>query len=359
MDNNFNIVEDTIADLLEGVKEPIPRTPIPANLPYKVDGIEGVTIDTPAVEKEVNLLWQQCISNAKRIVEGTQPVAKALGLSVNGANTQVWGMNNNTQQWITNPAGSIGNVIFCRNVPTAFPTCRPTWQGNHWLDPELYPEYFKLVGYRHGQKDKLFAPSPIAAGDFVRNIGGGGGANPGDRQTDDVKPHTHLIHSFATSPGGAACIVASSFTVTPYDLPTKTSGVTETRPVNTAYRIYEILAGYIDNEIYAKYIETKPLVTYSIDKDTNEYTGISESYVNFIESTDAKIVYWISDLQLTSKPLNKEPGYAVIGNKETNSWSYLMDLRGTKVWHIESKEESTIDYLGPIKENYTTINPEE
>lgn len=57
------------------------------------------------------------------------------------------------------------------------------------------------------------------------------------------------------------------------------------------------------------------------------------------------------------QPLESKQGFAVIYDEESATWSYIEDLRGTKVFSTSTQQESEIDYIGPIKEGFTTMKP--
>ena len=57
------------------------------------------------------------------------------------------------------------------------------------------------------------------------------------------------------------------------------------------------------------------------------------------------------------KPLAKKDGFAVCFNG--TKWEYEEDSRNTVVYNKETKQESEIDYLGKIKEDITTLKPEQ
>lgn len=59
----------------------------------------------------------------------------------------------------------------------------------------------------------------------------------------------------------------------------------------------------------------------------------------------------------TVKPLAKKDGFAICFNG--TKWEYIEDNRNTVVYNKETKQESRIDYLGKIKEDVTTSNPEQ
>ena len=59
----------------------------------------------------------------------------------------------------------------------------------------------------------------------------------------------------------------------------------------------------------------------------------------------------------TIKPLAKKDGFAICFNG--TKWEYIEDFRNTVVYSKETKQESKIDYLGKIKEDVTTLKPEQ
>lgn len=59
----------------------------------------------------------------------------------------------------------------------------------------------------------------------------------------------------------------------------------------------------------------------------------------------------------SNKPLTKKDGFAICFNGI--KWEYVEDNRNTTVYNKETKEESKIDYLGKIKDDVTTLKPEQ
>ena len=59
----------------------------------------------------------------------------------------------------------------------------------------------------------------------------------------------------------------------------------------------------------------------------------------------------------TVKPLAKKEGFAICFNG--TKWEYIEDNRNTTVYNKGTKQESKIDYLGKIKEDVTTLKPEQ
>lgn len=59
----------------------------------------------------------------------------------------------------------------------------------------------------------------------------------------------------------------------------------------------------------------------------------------------------------TIKPLAKKDGFAICFNG--TKWEYIEDFRNTVVYNKETKQESRIDYIGKIKDDVTTLKPEQ
>ena len=59
----------------------------------------------------------------------------------------------------------------------------------------------------------------------------------------------------------------------------------------------------------------------------------------------------------TVKPLTKKEGFAICFNG--TKWEYIEDNQNTVVYNKETKQESKIDYLGKIKDDVTTLKPEQ
>ena len=90
------------------------------------------------------------------------------------------------------------------------------------------------------------------------------------------------------------------------------------------------------------------MIVYKYDTQTKEFTQeleINEAYgTNLPFTTDIK-------------PLAKKEGFAVCFND--TKWEYIEDNRNTAVYNKETKQESKIDYLGVIKDDVTTLKPEQ
>jgi hypothetical protein len=87
---------------------------------------------------------------------------------------------------------------------------------------------------------------------------------------------------------------------------------------------------------------------YKYDTETKEFLQeieISEQYgINLPFTT-------------TVKPLTKKEDFAICFNGI--KWEYIEDNRNTVVYNKETKQESRIDYLGAIKDDVTTLKPEQ
>lgn len=59
----------------------------------------------------------------------------------------------------------------------------------------------------------------------------------------------------------------------------------------------------------------------------------------------------------TIEPLSKKEGFAICFND--TKWEYIEDNRNTVIYNKETKQESKIDYLGVIKDDVTTLKPEQ
>ena len=90
------------------------------------------------------------------------------------------------------------------------------------------------------------------------------------------------------------------------------------------------------------------MIVYKYNTETKEFLEelkISEAYGTNLPFTT------------TVKPLAKKDGFAVCFNG--TKWEYIEDIRNTIVYNKETKQESKISYLGKIKEDVTTLKPEQ
>lgn len=90
------------------------------------------------------------------------------------------------------------------------------------------------------------------------------------------------------------------------------------------------------------------MIVYKYDIQTKEF--IQELKINEAYGTNLPFT-------TTVKPIDKKEGFAVCfkGTK----WEYVEDKRDTVVYNRETKQESKIDYLGKIKDDVTTLKPEQ
>ena len=90
------------------------------------------------------------------------------------------------------------------------------------------------------------------------------------------------------------------------------------------------------------------MIVYKHDTQTKE----------FIQELEINEAYGINlPFTTTVKPLAKKEGFAICFND--TKWEHIEDNRNTVVYNKETKQESRIDYLGKIKEDVTTLKPEQ
>lgn len=90
------------------------------------------------------------------------------------------------------------------------------------------------------------------------------------------------------------------------------------------------------------------MVVYKYNTETKEFLEdleINEAYGTNLPFTT------------TVKPLTKKDGFAICFND--TKWEYVEDNRGKTVYNKETNQESKIDYLGKIKDDVTTLKPEQ
>ena len=90
------------------------------------------------------------------------------------------------------------------------------------------------------------------------------------------------------------------------------------------------------------------MIVYKYDTQTKEF--MQELEINEAYGTNLPFT-------TTIKPLNKKDGFAVCFNG--TKWEYIQDNRNTVVYNKETKQELRIDYLGKIKDDVTTLKPEQ
>lgn len=87
---------------------------------------------------------------------------------------------------------------------------------------------------------------------------------------------------------------------------------------------------------------------YKYDTQTKEF--LQELEINEAYGTNLPFT-------TTVKPLAKKNGFAICFNG--TKWEYEEDNRNTVVYNKETKQESKIHYLGNIKDDVTTLKPEQ
>ena len=90
------------------------------------------------------------------------------------------------------------------------------------------------------------------------------------------------------------------------------------------------------------------MIVYKYDTQTKEF--LEELEINEAYGTNLPFT-------TTVKPLTKKDGFAICFNGA--KWEYIEDNRNTVVYNKETKQESKIDYLGAIKDDVTTLKPEQ
>ena len=87
---------------------------------------------------------------------------------------------------------------------------------------------------------------------------------------------------------------------------------------------------------------------YKYDIDTKEF--LQEFEINEAYGTNLPFTTEI-------EPLAKKDGFAICFNG--TKWEYKEDNRNTVIYNKDTKQESKIDYLGVIKDDVTTLKPEQ
>lgn len=83
------------------------------------------------------------------------------------------------------------------------------------------------------------------------------------------------------------------------------------------------------------------------DPETGEYTGWSDEYINV-------------GVSMPGNSTDIDPGEAVAGKVSLftgTDWRLEEDHRGVTVYSVENKQESVVDYIGPIKEGFVAAEP--
>ena len=90
-------------------------------------------------------------------------------------------------------------------------------------------------------------------------------------------------------------------------------------------------------------------IIYTFDPETREFIGAYERDSNIKSQLD------ISDRTLDA-PVHKA-GFTTIRNADNTAWLNTADHRGIKQYNTTSKIESTVDYIGDIKDGFTLQTP--
>ena len=97
------------------------------------------------------------------------------------------------------------------------------------------------------------------------------------------------------------------------------------------------------------------------DKDqTIKVYSYDHEHKNYISSFD---YFWavgtgLAENSTSIAPPEFESGNVAIFDENTETWSVIEDHRGEIVYSTEDKTEQKIDYLGPVKSNFTKLKPE-
>ncbi|HDQ0309627.1 tail fiber assembly protein [Escherichia coli] len=87
---------------------------------------------------------------------------------------------------------------------------------------------------------------------------------------------------------------------------------------------------------------------YYFDPDTFEYTGWSDEYINL-------------GVSMPGNSTDIDPGEAVAGKVSLftgTGWRLEEDHRGETVYSTADRSASTVDYIGAIKDGFTSVAPE-
>ncbi|EOX9503568.1 TPA: tail fiber assembly protein [Citrobacter amalonaticus] len=83
------------------------------------------------------------------------------------------------------------------------------------------------------------------------------------------------------------------------------------------------------------------------DPETGEYTGWSDEYINI-------------GVSMPGNSTDIDPGEAVAGKVSLftgTGWRLEEDHRGDMVYSVENKQESVINYIGPVRDGFVVVAP--
>lgn len=83
------------------------------------------------------------------------------------------------------------------------------------------------------------------------------------------------------------------------------------------------------------------------DPETGEYTGWSDEYINI-------------GVSMPGNSTAIDPGEVVAGKVSLftgTDWRLEEDHRGDTVYSVENKQESVIDYIGPVRDGFVVVAP--
>ncbi len=101
------------------------------------------------------------------------------------------------------------------------------------------------------------------------------------------------------------------------------------------------------------------IIVFNFDSETREYLSSSIEYL--------AVGVGIPANSCIDVPGEGKTGFAICRTADLSSWEYITDHRGQTVYSTEtmqqveysiaSREASTINYIGPVKDGYTSIAP--
>lgn len=88
---------------------------------------------------------------------------------------------------------------------------------------------------------------------------------------------------------------------------------------------------------------------YSFSEDTKEFCAEFE----YFWAVGTGLAANSTQLQ----PLPQKDGFVILFDEESQKWLYAEDNRNKTVYSVDDKNESIIDYIGPIKSGFTEEKP--